>query len=147
MNIDNNNDNNSHSSMEINQQQLNLFPDTQTILNTFNAYTSALQHLIPNNNADNNSTVLFSANNLSPVALTTDTTSNVSQEEIHLKNKSLLNLTTGTDTKETFTNTLSTTDTTIKLNSRIDYSTLLSSKDLATILIGFNGNQIPFQMK
>ncbi|VDO80085.1 unnamed protein product [Schistosoma curassoni] len=146
MNIDNNNDNNSHSSMEINQQQLNLLPDTQKILNTFNAYTSALQHLIPNNNTDNNSTVLFSANNLSPVALTTDTTSNVSQE-IHLKTKSLLNLTTGIDTKETFTNTLSTTDTTIKLNSRIDYSTLLSSKDLAAILIGFNGNQIPFQMK
>ncbi|KAH9594982.1 hypothetical protein MS3_00010122 [Schistosoma haematobium] len=146
MNIDNNNDNNSHSSMEINQQQLNLLPDTQKILNTFNAYTSALQHLIPNNNTDNNSTVLFSVNNLSPVALTTDTTSNVSQE-IHLKTKSLLNLTTGIDTKETFTNTLSTTDTTVKLNSRIDYSTLLSSKDLATILIGFNGNQIPFQMK
>ncbi|CAI2724976.1 unnamed protein product [Schistosoma spindalis] len=150
MNIDNNNDNNSHSSMEINQQQLNLLSDTQTILNTFNAYTSALQHLIPNNNTDNNSTVLFSTNKLSPVALTTDTTSNVSQE-VQLKTKSLLNLTTEIDTKETFTNTLinslSATDTTIKLNPRIDYSTLLNSKDLATILIGFNGNQIPFQMK
>ncbi|XP_018645220.1 omeobox protein aristaless-related [Schistosoma mansoni] len=102
-----------------------------------------LQHLIPNNNTDGNPTLLFSANNLSPVALTTDTTSNVSQEEVQLKTKSLLNLTTGIDTKETFTNTLinslSTTDTTIKLNPRIDYSTLLSSKDLATILIGFNG--------
>ncbi|CAH8464164.1 unnamed protein product [Schistosoma rodhaini] len=151
MNVDNNNDNNSHSSMETNQQQLNLLSDTQTILNSFNAYTSALQNLIPKNNADNNSTVLFSANNLSPVTLTADTTSNVSQEEVQLKTKSLLNLTTGIDTKETFThtliNSLSSTDTTVKLNPRIDYSTLLSSKDLATILIGFNCNQIPFQMK
>ncbi|CAH8447141.1 unnamed protein product [Schistosoma turkestanicum] len=152
MNINNTNDNNSHSSIEINHEQHNTLRDTQTILNTFNTYTSSvLQHLIPIDNNDNNSTVLISADNLFPVSMkTTDITSSGSQEQVPLQKTSVSKLTDGIDVKETFAQTLidslSTSNTTIKWKPRIDYPTLLSTKDLATILIGFDGNQTPFQL-
>ncbi|CAH8458436.1 unnamed protein product [Schistosoma turkestanicum] len=108
MNINNTNDNKSHRSIEINQEQHNTLRDTQTILNTFNAYTSSVsQHLIPIDNNDNNSTVLISADNLFPVSMKTiDITSSVSQEQVPLQKTSVSKLTDGIDVKETFAQTL-----------------------------------------
>lgn len=135
--------------MEINQDQLNLLPDTQTLLNTFNAYTSALQHLVTNTNNPN---VLYSINNLPLVTMTTAAAqSNNLQGEGNLTTGSLLNMTTGQDVKEAFAqtliNALTTSDATTKLNPISDHSTMLASKDLLTILIEPNRSQAPLQMK
>ncbi|CAH8833420.1 unnamed protein product [Trichobilharzia szidati] len=136
-----------HNGSEINHETFNMLPDTQTLWNTLNAYTSTLHHLLPNHS----NPLLYSTDNSTSTPITTSiTTSNISQDnqlqsQSPSSSSSLFLPNDDMDSKiKSMQTAIDALNTTLKLNPALDYTTLINSKDLANILMGFNGNQTTY---